>query len=75
MQLNDGNVCVFTAHKRSLRQGNVFSSVCHSVHGDTSTSGRGLHQGGVGQTPPPHLIVRKTVNERAVRILLDCILV
>ena len=28
-----------------------------------------------GQTPPPHRILRDTVNEWAVRILLECILV
>ena len=25
--------CIFTARKRSLGQGNIFISVCHSVHG------------------------------------------
>ena len=27
-----GNLIVITARKRSLGQGNVFTSVCHSVH-------------------------------------------
>ena len=48
-----------TAHKRSLRQGNVFTTVCHSVH-------RGVS---VRETLPPY------VKERPVRILLECILV
>ena len=60
---------LFTARKRSLEQGNVFTPVCHSVH-----RGRGwlpsmhhrLHdrgvclqgvciQGGLGRPPPPGL--------------------
>ena len=47
---------------------------------------RGLHPGGqhlrgsafrgrVGKTPFPHRILQDTVNERAVHILLECILV
>ena len=32
----------FTARKRSLGQGNVFTPVCHSVHGGRA----GLHPGG-----------------------------
>ena len=31
-------IMIFTAHKRSLGQGNVFTPVSHSVHG-----GRGVH--------------------------------
>ena len=38
-----------------------------------SASKRGLHPGGVGQTP--YQILRDAVTERAVRILLKCILV
>ena len=41
--------------------------------GEGSASGRG-----VGQTSPPseiHGILRNTVNKRAIRILLECILV
>ena len=59
---------IITARKRSLGQGNVFTLVCHSVHGGGLPPG-GLHlrgvclQGvciwgvciqGVGQTPPSH---------------------
>ena len=33
----------------------------------------GLHSGGLGR--PPHWILRDTVKERAVRILLECNLV
>ena len=43
-------------------------SVSHSVHRG------GLHRG-VGRPPAPHRTLRDTVNERAVRILLKCILV
>ena len=39
--------------------------------GDLHPEGVGLHAGRVGRPPPP----RDTVNERAVRILLECILV
>ena len=39
---------IFTARKRSLGQGNIFASVCHSVHrGEYLTSPRDLEQ-----TPP-----------------------
>ena len=31
----------FTARKRSLRQGNIFTPVCHSVHGGVPGPGRG----------------------------------
>ena len=33
------------------------------------------HGGACVAAPPPHQILRDTVNERAVRILLECILV
>ena len=49
---------IFTARKRSLGQGNVFTCVCHSVRGGLH-SGRGppptgicIQGGTVGQTPP-----------------------
>ena len=71
-------------------EGYVFTPVCHSVHGGKGLhrGGRGLHTGGsasggsvsngicilgVVQTPP--WILLDTVNERVVRILLECILV
>ena len=52
--------------KRSFGQGNIFTPVCHSVH-----------RGGVWQgDPPPRLDGgTHTVNDRPVRILLECILV
>ena len=63
-----------------LGQGNVFTGVCDSVH-----RGRSLPQCILGytppeqtpreQTPPPGSWLRHTVNERPVRILLECILV
>ena len=48
----------------------MFLDLCvgHSVHRG------GLHREGWAE-PPPHRILRDSVNERAVRILLKCILV
>ena len=86
---------MFTARKRSLGQGNVFTPVCHSVHrggvyiggsciregvciGEWICIQEGLHSGGVcmqGVGRPPYWMLRDTVNERAVHILLECILV
>ena len=54
----------FTARKGSLGQGNIFTSVCHALR----------PRGGVRQTPP-HQILWDMVAERAVRILLEYILV
>ena len=57
-------------------EGYVFTRVCHSVH-----SGGRAWQGGAWQgvcathIPQQILRLRHTVNERAVRILLECILV
>ena len=65
---------VITARKRSLGQCNIFTSVCHSFcprGGGCLHPGR-LHPGGLGR--PPRLL-QDTVNERAVRILLECILI
>ena len=56
---------IFTVHKRSLGQGNVFTPVYHSVHIEGSASRGVLHP----------RILRDTVNEWAVCILLECILV
>ena len=47
-----------------MGHGNIFASVCHSVQG-------GMH----AHTPPSRRILRDAVNVRAVRILLECILV
>ena len=62
---------IFTARKRSLGQGTVLTPVCHSVH----RRGVSVKEGGslsvwvsVRETPP-------CGKERAVRILLECILV
>ena len=56
-----------------LGQGNIFSSVCQEF------CPRGGEYLGrcppAGTPPPPHQILRDTINERAVRILLECILV
>ena len=58
------NFCFITARKRSLGQGNMFTDVC------LSTGGGGVWSGGVpGGDPPRRLLLR------AVRILLECILV
>ena len=66
------------------------ASVIPSVHGmvggvciyGESASREGLHPGwvcigggGKDRPPPPHRILQDTVNERAVRIILECILV
>ena len=59
---------IFTARERSLGQGNVFTIVCHSVQGG------GLHPE-VGLGRHPQWILQDTVDERAVSILLECILV
>ena len=58
---------IFATRKRSLGQGNVFTPVC-------LFTGKGLYRGGfciqeIMQTAPG-MILRDTVNERAVRILL-----
>ena len=60
-------------------EGFVFTGVCLSKEGGLHPGrslyqGGGLHPGG-GQTPPPHRILRDTVSEQAVRILLECTLV
>ena len=59
-----------------LRQGNVFTDVCHSVHGEG-----GVWQTPCGQTHPPgqtppgrHPPSRRLL-QRTVRIILECILV
>ena len=70
--------------QRSCGQGNIFTPVCHSVHrgrenppspgGRTPLAGRPPLAGRTPprkETPSP----RHTVNERPVRILLECILV
>ena len=44
------------------------------LQGGVSRAGGGFPPGGVGQTPP-HQVLRDTVNKRAVRIPLECILV
>ena len=54
----------------------MFLHLSFCSHGGWSASGEGgsLHPGGCWQTAPDR-ILRDTVNERAVRILLECILV
>ena len=72
---------LITAHKWSLGQGNIFTCVCHSIH-----RGRGLSPGGLPdrdapwtENPlnrdPPDRDPPLYGGERAVRILLECILV
>ena len=41
------HICIFTARKRSLGQGNIFTPVCHSVHGGGVCSWRGACSWGV----------------------------
>ena len=72
-----------------LRQGNVFTLVCHSVHGqgvayttpgaDTPPTEQ-MHPRGAdipprSRPPPAQCMLRDTGNKRAIRILLECILV
>ena len=67
-------------------EGYVFTGVCLSTEGvcmvEGGMCGGGVHgggghawQGGIHATHTPQQILRDTVNERAVRILLECILV
>ena len=66
----------FTARKRSLRQGNIFAHVCHSVHRGVCLSAcwNTTHPQGPG-TPPAQCMLGDTVNKRSVCILLECNLV
>ena len=67
-----------------MRQGNVFTPVCHSVHREAGCLPEEgcLPGGGVVDTPPPcgqndrmRRACWDTVNKRVVRILLECILI
>ena len=85
------HVCVITVRKRSLGQGNFFTPVCDSVHigGLSAPLHAGIHPPPRtrgrhppmtrGRHPPQDQrqtsLLRDTVNMRAVRILLKCILV
>ena len=92
-------ICVyiyFYRPQRSCGQGNIFTSVCHSVHRGVclsacwdTTPPRGTPTPTRKETPPRkeappweggiplgrRHTPRHTVNERPVRILLECILV
>ena len=84
-------VRIITARKRSLGQGNIFTPVCHSVHGGGlpqcmpgNHPPDQAHPPGSGppdQAPPPpqtrhpQSMLGDTVNARAVRILLECKLI
>ena len=68
--------------QRSCGQGYVFTRVCDSVHGGVSPAGRtppGKETPLARKHPPPpgkeNPPPGHTVNERPVRILLECILV
>ena len=65
---------LFSAYKRILGQGNVLHPCAILFRGGGLHPKGGLHPGGVGQIPP-NWILRDMVNERVVRILLECILV
>ena len=66
---------IITARKRSLGQGNIFSSMCQEI------CSRGLPQCMLGyhppqsRHPPAQCMLGDTVNKRAVCILLECNLV
>ena len=67
----------FTTRKRSLWQGNIFRSVCQEVKNSVHRGGNTwavTSPPGPG-TPPVQCMLRDTGNKRAVRILLECILV
>ena len=83
--------CPLLPAATKLGQGNVFTGVCDSVHGgrgclpqcmlgcqtppeQTPPPGPGTHPPRNRQ-PPPGSRRQHTVNERPVRILLECILV
>ena len=65
--------------QRKLREGNVFTPVCHSVHegGGSSVSGSGGMCGPIypRHTHPGYPLNTHTVNKRALCILLECFLV
>ena len=70
------HLCLVTAHKQSLGQGNVFTSVCHSVRKGGSESAWGGRGGSASMgmaRPPPAL--QDMVKKWTVHILLECILV
>ena len=70
---------IFTARKRSLGQGNIFTSVCQEF----CPQGGGVCLSACWDNippqelapPPEQSMLGDTVNERAVRILLECNLV
>ena len=77
---------VYLPSATKLRQGKVFTPVCHSVHRGGSVthppSADTLSQAYTpradtpwADTPPTHSTCWDTVNKRAVRILLECNLV
>ena len=74
-------VALFLFHYRpqtKLGQGNIFTPVCHSFHRGGAcmvAGGAWLPEGHAWLWGGVHRIRRDTVNERAVRILLECILV
>ena len=63
---------IFTARKRSLGQGNVFTRMCHSVHRGKGVSVAG--EGSILGRPPPQTEITQYSKERAVHILLECFL-
>ena len=64
-----GIFLIFTTRKRSLGQGNMFTGVCLSTGGVSGPGGGAWSPGCLVETPPQRLLLR------AVRILLECILV
>ena len=71
--------CLFTAHKRSLWQGNIFTSVCPQREGVFLTETPPLRTETPRQRPsrqrPPWIETPLYGKEQAVHILLECILV
>ena len=67
--------CLVTGRNEVVAKIIFFTPVCHSVHGGGVSAS--VHAGipSPEQTPPAASRLRHTVNERPVRILLECILV
>ena len=82
-EIGHGKIDIVTDRIRSLGEGNVFTGVCHSVHGWVGGVSGGCvsqeevvvcRRGGVGGCIPSRY-AEISVNRRLVRILLECILV
>ena len=69
MSLFDRTLLSFLSPATKLEQGYIFTGVCDSVHRGEGASSRGVPGDCLVEIPPGRLLLR------AVRILLECILV